>query len=40
MDLPSDKRGDHPTETKRKVYRRIFKTEGGEQLFQTMFIWE
>ena len=31
---------DHPAETQREVYRRIFKTEGGKQLFRTMFAWE
>lgn len=31
---------DHPTETQREVYRRIFKTEGGKRLFRTMFAWE
>ena len=32
--------GDHPAETQREVYRRIFKTEGGKRLFRTMFAWE
>ena len=31
---------DHPAETQREVYRRIFKTEGGKRLFRTMFAWE
>ena len=31
---------DHPAETQREVYRRIFKTEGGKQLFRAMFAWE
>ena len=30
----------HPAETQREVYRRIFKTEGGKQLFRAMFAWE
>ena len=30
----------YPDETQREVYRRIFKTEGGKQLFRTMFAWE
>ena len=31
---------DHPAETQREVYLRIFKTEGGKRLFQSMFAWE
>ena len=30
----------HPAETQREVYRRIFKTEGGKRIFRTMFAWE
>ena len=40
MNLPPDERSDHPAETQREVYRRIFKTEGGKRIFRTMFAWE
>ena len=29
-----------PADTQREVYSRIFRTQGGKRLFQTMFTWE
>ena len=32
--------GGHSDDAQRKVYRQIFRTEGGKKLFRTMFTWE